>query len=113
MTNNYEQAKDAIVDGAESAAAGLGFSQREDRRSSRPSYQDRGDRRGDRGSAARGDRFGASDRREPLALAPNPVIYVGNLLFDVTAADLDREFGEYGQIIKSNVASDARGLSKG
>lgn len=131
ITENAEKAKDAVVDGATAAAAGLGFSQREDRRDSRPSYGNRdgvrpsyGDRNGGR-SAYGGDRGyggrdgGSFDRpsrpayREPAALSPCPNIYVGNLLFDVTSSDLEREFGEYGPVKRAFIASDARGLSKG
>jgi RNA recognition motif-containing protein len=48
-----------------------------------------------------------------LTLTPCPNIYIGNLLFDVTASDLEREFAEYGTIKSAVIASDARGLSKG
>jgi nucleolin len=123
LTENAERAKDAVVDGAAAAGAGLGFSQREDRRDSRPSYgNENGGRRsyGDRQPARDrpvygGDRgFGEREgRREPRPLTPGPVCYVGNLLFDVTAADLEREFGEFGSIKAADIAVDARGLSKG
>jgi nucleolin len=46
-------------------------------------------------------------------LIPTTGIYVGNLLFDVSAADLEREFGGFGKITSAVVATDARGLSKG
>lgn len=71
----------------------------------------------------RQDRGGFSDRRgggrngfearEYVPPAPTNGIYVGNLLFDVTAADLEREFGSFGKITSATIASDARGLSKG
>lgn len=54
--------------------------------------------------------------RSPLqdrVLAPTTGIYVGNLLFDVTAADLEKEFAAYGTIKSAIIAQDARGLSKG
>lgn len=54
--------------------------------------------------------------RSPLqdrVLAPTTGIYVGNLLFDVTAADLQKEFEAYGTIKSTIIAQDARGLSKG
>jgi nucleolin len=127
LTNNAEQARDTIVDGAAAAASGLGFSPREDRRDSRPSYGDRngrssyndrpsyGDKRGYGGDRDAGRGFGAQRTgfREAPQLTPNPNIYIGNLLFDVTAADLEREFGEFGKIQTAVIASDARGLSKG
>jgi RNA recognition motif-containing protein len=46
-------------------------------------------------------------------LTPTPGIYIGNLLFDVTADDIKREFEEFGPIKNVNIATDARGLSKG
>jgi len=46
-------------------------------------------------------------------LIPTPGIYIGNLLFDVTSADLEREFAPFGKISSAVVATDARGLSKG
>ena len=122
LTENAERAKDAVVDGAAATAAGLGFSQREHRRDSRPSYGDRnGDRPsygGNRGYGGRDDKSfdrsaPRSPYREPVQLSPCPNIYIGNLLFDVTAADLEREFAEFGNIKSAVVASDARGLSKG
>ena len=54
--------------------------------------------------------------RSPLqdrVLAPTTGIYVGNLLFDVTAADLQKEFEAYGKVKSTIIAQDARGLSKG
>jgi hypothetical protein len=56
-----------------------------------------------------GRSFEAAER----ILTPTPGIYVGNLLFDVTTADLEREFGQFGKIISSTIATDGRGLSKG
>jgi hypothetical protein len=122
LTENAERAKDAVVDGAAATGAGLGFSQREDRRDSRPSYGDRNGERpsygGNRGYGGRDDRSfdrsaPRSPYREPVQLSPAPNIYIGNLLFDVTAADLEREFAAYGNIKSAVIASDARGLSKG
>ncbi|KAG9245559.1 hypothetical protein BJ878DRAFT_533833 [Calycina marina] len=54
--------------------------------------------------------------RSPLqdrVLAPTTGVYVGNLLFDVTSADLQKEFAAYGTIKSAIIAQDARGLSKG
>ena len=113
LTQNAERAKDAVADGAAATAAGFGFSQRSDRRDSRPSYGDRS-----RGYGGRDDRSfdGSAPRnsfREPAQLTPSPNIYIGNLLFDITAADLEREFAEHGVVKKAFIAADARGLSKG
>jgi RNA recognition motif-containing protein len=46
-------------------------------------------------------------------LTPTTGVYVGNLLFDITGEDLQREFGQYGNVKSTVVATDARGLSKG
>lgn len=46
-------------------------------------------------------------------IQPNKTIYVGNLLFEATPQDLEKEFGEFGEIVSSKIAQDARGLSKG
>ncbi|KAF4631843.1 hypothetical protein G7Y89_g6286 [Cudoniella acicularis] len=51
--------------------------------------------------------------RGPPVLAPTSDIYIGNLLFDITAADLEREFAPYGDIKSAVIATDPRGLSKG
>lgn len=121
------------------AAAGLAFQPREDRRESRPyernnNYGDRneGERKftgngnapprgnfGGRGGGYGGDRNGGGrsfDNRAPRGapiVSPTPSVYVGNLLFDITAADLQREFGQFGEIKSAIIASDPRGMSKG
>jgi nucleolin len=72
-----------------------------------------GDRRGgyggDRGMDRGADRTLPADRQ----MVPTSGIYIGNLLFDVTAADLEREFKAFGDVKSAIVATDARGLSKG
>merc|ERR1712093_362223 len=80
-----------------------------------------GDRGADRygGGAYGGGRGGGMQRGGGRSFEPRPApapssgVYVGNLLFDVTAADLEKEFGEFGAIQKVTLATDARGLSKG
>jgi len=63
--------------------------------------------------------FGLEDRprRDELKprfkAEPNTTIYVGNLLFEATPADLEKVFAEFGDVISTRVAQDARGLSKG
>ncbi|KFZ19199.1 hypothetical protein V502_03783, partial [Pseudogymnoascus sp. VKM F-4520 (FW-2644)] len=65
--------------------------------------------------------FGMEDRgegtrpntRPPMDLQPTNAIYIGNLLFEATPQDLEREFSAYGDIVSCRVAQDARGLSKG
>ncbi|ELR02421.1 hypothetical protein VC83_04296 [Pseudogymnoascus destructans] len=51
--------------------------------------------------------------RPPMDLQPTNSVYVGNLLFEVTPQDLEREFAPYGEIVTSRIAQDPRGLSKG
>ena len=129
MSNASEGVADAAAGTA--AAAGRAFQPREDRRESRPyerdnNYGDRngGNRGGDRNGGGRGgyggDRNGGgrgfearSSRPPPIVLTPTPSIYIGNLLFDVTAADLQAEFGQYGEIKSAIIATDPRGMSKG
>jgi RNA recognition motif-containing protein len=60
-----------------------------------------------------GDRQDRSFSAPERQLTPTNGIYIGNLLFDVTAADLEREFQPFGKIASAVVATDARGLSKG
>ncbi|KAK5174388.1 uncharacterized protein LTR77_001468 [Saxophila tyrrhenica] len=45
--------------------------------------------------------------------APSRILYIGNLFFEVTAAQLEAEFGKFGTITNSRIVTDARGLSKG
>ncbi|CAG8949239.1 hypothetical protein HYFRA_00004864 [Hymenoscyphus fraxineus] len=56
---------------------------------------------------------GGRDRAPRPAPTPTNTIYVGNLLFDVTAADLEREFAQFGTITASTIATDPKSLSKG
>lgn len=84
---------------------------------------DRGGYGGDRGASnyrGGGDRGGYGGRggRAPREFAPrestpNETLYVGNLLFDVTAKDLTSQFSEFGTVKDVIIATDARGLSKG
>ncbi len=71
--------------------------------------------RADRGfSDRRGDRpAGGFNRGPPAPVVPSTSIYVGNLVFDVTKADLEREFSTFGTIKNVIIAADSRGLSKG
>ena len=140
MSETYEQAKESIADGAAAVGAyagSNGYTPREPRPEraggrGRPPYDRRG---GDRGSGDRGGRGGYVGDRGSYGgdrgmqrdrngggrsfeaaeriLTPTPGIYVGNLLFDVTTADLEREFGQFGKIISTTIATDGRGLSKG
>ncbi|TVY24612.1 Protein gar2 [Lachnellula hyalina] len=130
VKEGVQEAKDTFADTAAgtAAAAGLAYQPREDRRESRP--RDGGSRggyggdrngggrsfdRGDRGSGRSFDR--GSDRRGPpreaMELTPTTTVYIGNLLFDITANDLEREFGQFGEIKSSIIATDPRGMSKG
>ncbi|KAL5347402.1 hypothetical protein ACLOAV_007714 [Pseudogymnoascus australis] len=51
--------------------------------------------------------------RPPMEIEPTNSIYVGNLLFEATPQDLEREFAPFGEVVSVKVAQDARGLSKG
>jgi nucleolin len=94
LTRNYEQAKDTAVEVGTAAAAATGFTVGREQRRTPDNFN---------------SRAGPADR----VLTPTSGIYVGNLLFDVTAADLTKEFQEFGPIKNVTVAADARGLSKG
>lgn len=59
----------------------------------------------------RGDRGDRSAFRAPAE--PKPTIYVGNLFFDVTESDLEKEFSRFGTIKTIRLIKDVRGLSKG
>lgn len=75
---------------------------------------DRGGYGGDRAPRSGGDRGGFGNERGPdRVVAPSNGVYVGNLLFDVTAKDLEKEFAPYGQLKSAIIAADNRGLSKG
>lgn len=58
-------------------------------------------------------------RQDPLAASsardskPSRILYIGNLFFEVTAPQLEEEFGRYGDITNSRVVTDSRGNSKG
>ncbi|KAJ5042116.1 uncharacterized protein L3040_004674 [Drepanopeziza brunnea f. sp. 'multigermtubi'] len=73
----------------------------------RPSYGGRG---GGGSSYADRTRPAYPERVPP---APSNSIYVGNLLFDITQEDIQREFESFGPIKSVTIASDNRGLSKG
>lgn len=126
VNDTYGQAKEVIGDAAQTVGAATGaisgYPSREprERRPERQAYGgDRqayggrdynnnvGDRRGGYGGDR--DRFAPPER----TMTPTPGVYVGNLLFDVTAADIEREFSVFGPIKSSTIATDARGLSKG
>jgi len=41
------------------------------------------------------------------------VLYVGNLFFEVSEEQLEREFSRFGAVVKTRIIYDNRGLSKG
>lgn len=55
--------------------------------------------------------FDRRPAREPPS--PKPSVYVGNLFFDVTESDLEKEFARFGTIKSVRLIKDVRGLSKG
>lgn len=58
---------------------------------------------------------GTMDARRPFKepATPKATVYVGNLFFDVTENDLAKEFQRYGEVKKTRLIRDVRGLSKG
>lgn len=48
-----------------------------------------------------------------LERQPSKILYIGNLFFEVTAPQLEREFKKYGEVTNSRIVTDNRGLSKG
>jgi nucleolin len=52
------------------------------------------------------------DRLERMA-RPKETVYIGNLFFDITEDDLQREMSRFGPIAKCKLLRDSRGLSKG
>ena len=46
-------------------------------------------------------------------IKPSRILYVGNIFFEVTAAQLETEFSRFGEIANSRIVTDSRGLSKG
>jgi RNA recognition motif-containing protein len=113
LANNATAAKDAVIDTASSvaSAASLANARREDRREYRPLNDYRDDRR----SGPPEGRYGERKREfvDPSLVAPSQTLYVGNLLFEVREEDLEREFGQFGEIEEITIAKDARNLSKG
>lgn len=65
-------------------------------------------------AAASGRSASSRPAREPQeAPEPKPTVYIGNLFFDVTENDLNKEFSRFGTIQNTRLIRDARGLSKG
>jgi nucleolin len=71
------------------------------------------ERRVDSGRRGETDRPFTDRRGASMTLTPTPGVYIGNLLFDVTAADLEKEFASFGAIKSARVVTDANGTSKG
>jgi hypothetical protein len=51
--------------------------------------------------------------RPDRVTAPCSSIYIGNLVFEATAADIEKEFAQFGKVKSVTIATDQRGLSKG
>jgi len=47
------------------------------------------------------------------APAPSNTLYCGNLFFEVSEDDLQKYFSRFGQVVKTKIIYDHRGLSKG
>ncbi|KAF3481981.1 C6 transcription factor [Arthroderma uncinatum] len=72
---------------------------------------------GQRGTGA-DNRRGAGDRAfglPPSRPPPTPkcTLYIGNILFDVTAEDLKNVSSQFGTVVNTRVIYDSRGLSRG
>jgi nucleolin len=122
ISEHVGQVKESVYDGAQAAAAATGVAPNRERRpyngdrEERGPYNREGRGRGgyERQRRAVGGYDRGGDREAPdRVVRPTTGIYVGNLLFDVTAADLEKEFEPFGKIKSTVVAADARGLSKG
>ncbi|KAH8591945.1 hypothetical protein B0O99DRAFT_259262 [Bisporella sp. PMI_857] len=107
ISQGIEQAGDVVADGAREigAAAGYNSAPRERRQF--------GDSRAPTSLGSRVGEYQRHQRKEDNNLTPTSSIYIGNLLFDVTGADLAKEFSEYGTVKSAIIAQDSRGLSKG
>ena len=58
------------------------------------------------------DSFGTT-REQNTEVAPTNKLYIGNIFFDVTVDDLEKEFSRFGTISDLKLIRDAKGLSKG
>jgi nucleolin len=116
LTENTSAAKDTVVDTASgvAAAASLGYAPRENGREFTRSNNFGDNRRSASPVGLNGERRRPRDfGRDAAALQPSNAVYVGNLLFEITEEDLQREFGKFGKIEGVKIARDARNLSKG
>lgn len=122
IQENFETAKERVVDNAHALGEAAGFSApARERRPQRPRDGDRPQRSQYQDRPQRPDRFDRGDRsayndraaRERDAIAPNPSVYVGNLLFDTPKERLAEFFEEFGEVRNVKIATDERGLSKG
>ncbi|KAK4635679.1 Nuclear localization sequence-binding protein [Fulvia fulva] len=52
-------------------------------------------------------------QRQGQAPTPSKILYIGNLFFEVTSAQLEAEFSKFGEVVNTRVVQDDRGLSKG
>lgn len=57
----------------------------------------------------------AADQFNPFQQQPakSTTLYIGNLFFEVTAPQLESEFAKIGEVSRSRIVTDDRGLSKG
>jgi nucleolin len=109
-------AKDTVADTTSgvATAASPGYAPIENRREFTRNNNFGDDRRSASPVGLNGERRRPRDfGRDAAALQPSNAVYVGNLLFEVTEEDLQREFGKFGKIEGVKIARDARSLSKG
>lgn len=96
VRESYEQAKESVADVASAAAGAVGY------------------RNQLSGGFERPEQNGLAHAPQGrLYVTPNRSVYIGNLLFDLTASDLQREFEQFGKVLSATIATDGRGLSKG
>ena len=53
------------------------------------------------------------ERRQRLDVQPSNTVYVGNLYYEVTADQIKRVFGRFGEVVDVRIVFDNRGLSRG
>jgi RNA recognition motif-containing protein len=64
-------------------------------------------------SSAAASATGAGAQQDGEGFQKKSTLYVGNLFFDVTEADLTKEFAQFGTVTRCKMIRDGRGLSKG
>lgn len=110
-----EKAKETVSDVAAKTAQAVGeFTQQPQEKTQEAAAEASEQAQSAASSVAQATRNTARSARDTFSPAPaSKILYVGNLFFEVTAPQLEAEFGKYGEITNSRVVTDNRGLSKG